>query len=175
MKKKFVLLSVLLLTLAASAIAQDLGKIDPTVQTQIGAALTAYYSLKDAMVESNADAANLMADDLIKTLDSIDVTRMTSAQKAQWDKLSRSIRSDAKHISENEDLAHQRDHFVKLSSNMYSLVFGFKANETDAYLQYCPMKKASWLSKNKEIRNPYFGKKMLDCGSVKATLKKNKT
>lgn len=175
MKKKFVLLSALLLTLAASAIAQDLGKIDPTVQTQIGAALTAYYSLKDAMVDSNADSANVKADELLAAVDAVDAAKMSAVQKAQWEKLSRSIRSDAKHISENEDLAHQRDHFVKLSSNMYSLVFGFKANESDAYLQYCPMKKASWLSKNKEIRNPYFGKKMLDCGSVTATLKKNKT
>jgi Cu(I)/Ag(I) efflux system membrane fusion protein len=25
---------------------------------------------------------------------------------------------------------------------------------------------AYWLSKEREIRNPYFGKEMLDCGSV---------
>jgi hypothetical protein len=35
------------------------------------------------------------------------------------------------------------------------------------------MKKASWLSDSKEIKNPYYGEKMNDCGSVKATLKKN--
>lgn len=174
MMKNFVLLTFLLIALTAGASAQDLGKIDPTVQTQIGAALTEYYLLKDAMVDSNADAANLKADGLLVALDAVDTAKMTSAQKAQWDKLSRSIRSDAEHIRENEDLAHQREHFVKLSSNMYSLVFGFKANETDAYLQYCPMKKATWLSKNKEIRNPYYGKRMLDCGSVRTTLKKNK-
>jgi hypothetical protein len=40
-------------------------------------------------------------------------------------------------------------------------------------LQYCPMKKASWLSDSKDIRNPYYGANMLDCGSVKTTIKKN--
>ncbi|MBK6749453.1 MAG: DUF3347 domain-containing protein [Acidobacteria bacterium] len=174
MKNYLVLVTFLLIALTASVSAQDLGKIDPAVQTQIGAALTAYYSLKDAMVDSNADAANLKSDDLLTALDRVDAAKMNTAQKTQWDKLSRSIRSDASHIKENEDLVHQRDHFVKLSSNMYSLVFGFKANETEAYLQYCPMKKASWLSDKKEIRNPYYGNKMLDCGSVKATLKTNK-
>jgi len=174
MIKNFVLFTFLLIAFAVGSNAQDLGKVDPAVQTQIGAALTAYYSLKDAMVDSNVGEANVKADGLLTALDAVDAAKMSSPQKTQWEKLSRSIRSDARHISENEDLAHQREHFVKLSSNMYSLVFGFKANENDAYLQYCPMKKASWLSDKKEIRNPYYGKKMLDCGSVKATLKTNK-
>lgn len=174
MIKNFLLFTSLLIAFTAGSSAQDLGKIDPAVQTQIGATLTAYYSLKDAMVDSKADTANVKADELLTALDAVDAAKMSAVQKAQWEKLSRSIRNDAKHISENEDLAHQREHFVKLSSNMYSLVFSFKANETDAYLQYCPMKKASWLSDKKEIRNPYYGKKMLDCGSVKVTLTKNK-
>ena len=31
-------------------------------------------------------------------------------------------------------------------------------------LLYCPMKKAYWLQKDEEIRNPYYGKSMLTCG-----------
>jgi hypothetical protein len=33
------------------------------------------------------------------------------------------------------------------------------------------MKKAAWLSETEEIRNPYFGNDMLECGKVTATLK----
>ena len=32
---------------------------------------------------------------------------------------------------------------------------------------YCPMAKASWLQTEKEIKNPYYGKEMLDCGDFK--------
>jgi len=43
------------------------------------------------------------------------------------------------------------------------------------YLQFCPManggKGASWLSKDEEIRNPYFGSRMLKCGRIKETIK----
>ncbi|MBA4058359.1 MAG: hypothetical protein C0490_26815, partial [Marivirga sp.] len=42
------------------------------------------------------------------------------------------------------------------------------------YLEYCPMANnnegAYWLSNEKEIKNPYFGDKMLKCGSVKETI-----
>jgi hypothetical protein len=154
--------------------AQDLGKIDATVQKQIGASLTSYYTLKDALVDSDAAKASVEADELAKTFDAVDATKMTAAQKTLWGKLEKLLRLDAKHIKDNKETEHQREHFAKLSNNMYALVFKFKANETEAYLQYCPMKKSSWLSNSKDVRNPYYGNKMLDCGSVKATLKKGK-
>jgi hypothetical protein len=30
---------------------------------------------------------------------------------------------------------------------------------------YCPMAKRSWIQKEDAIRNPYYGKSMLTCGS----------
>lgn len=152
--------------------AQDLGKIDETVQKQIGASLIGYYNLKNALVDSNAEKASTKADELVNILESVDETKMTLAQKTLWTKISANLKFDAKHIKENREVEHQRKHFVQLSNNMYTLIFNFKANETEAYLQYCPMKKASWLSDSQDIRNPYYGSKMLSCGSVKATLKK---
>jgi hypothetical protein len=42
--------------------------------------------------------------------------------------------------------------------------------EMKIYEQFCPMYKNNeggvWLSMNEEIRNPYFGDKMLKCGKV---------
>jgi hypothetical protein len=32
-------------------------------------------------------------------------------------------------------------------------------------------KGADWLSKEKEIKNPYYGSQMLNCGSVEETIK----
>jgi Protein of unknown function (DUF3347) len=172
--KKLLLLLTLTLLFATFSNAQDLGKIDADVQKQIGASLTSYYTLKDALVDSDAEKSSVKSDELLKTFDAIDAAKMTDAQKTLWTKLATNLKLDAKHIKDNKEVGHQRGHFLKLSNNMYALVFSFKANETEAYLQYCPMKKASWLSNSKDVRNPYYGNKMLDCGSVKATLKKNK-
>ncbi len=148
--------------------------MDGGVQKQIGETLAAYYAVTEAMIESDGDKASGKAEELIAKFAAVDAAKMTAVQKTTWEKLSASMKFDAQHMVENTDIEHQRGHFKKLSNNMYSLVFGFKANETEAYLQYCRMKKASWLSAKKEIRNPYYGNKMLDCGSVKAALKKNK-
>lgn len=171
--KNLLLLVALTSLLALISNAQDMGKIDPIVQKQIGASLTSYYTLKDALVDSDADKANLAAEELLKTFGAIDASKMNAAQRSQWEKHGNSLRIDARHISENEDIAHQRDHFKKLSDNMHAIVVAFKANNAETYWQYCPMKKASWLSNSKDIRNPYYGSRMLTCGSVKATLKKN--
>ena len=57
------------------------------------------------------------------------------------------------------------------SKNMYELIKTLKLNTSTVYEQYCPMKKAAWLSESEDIRNPYYGDDMLECGTVSATLK----
>ena len=58
---------------------------------------------------------------------------------------------------------------------MINLARDFKPMDSPLYIQHCPMadqeKGADWLSREKEIRNPYFGKSMLTCGEVTDTLK----
>lgn len=173
MKTKFNLFIIFTMVLAFSVKAQDLGKIDAGLQKQIGASLTTYYGLKDALIADDVEKTSAKADELLKTFEAVDVSKMTDTQKTLWGKLEKLLSLDSRHIRDNKEIAHQREHFMKLSNNMYALVFNFKANETEAYLHYCPMKKASWLSDSKDVKNPYYGNKMIDCGSVKATLKKN--
>lgn len=47
--------------------------------------------------------------------------------------------------------------------------------ETPTYYQFCPManggKGANWLSKENEVKNPYYGSEMLTCGKVVETIK----
>ena len=45
-----------------------------------------------------------------------------------------------------------------------------KLTDAPVYKAYCPMKKAYWLSAEKEIKNPYYGSAMLSCGSVMETI-----
>lgn len=170
---KTITVTVLALLFAAAVNAQDLGTIDPAVKGQIGTMLTKYYGIKDALVASNAENASVSAGELVTTLEALDDSKMTGPQKTQWEKLRALIRTDTVHINRNKEIGHQREHMMKLSNNMYALVANFKANSAEAYLHYCPMKKASWLSDSKEVKNPYYGSKMLKCGSVKATLAKN--
>jgi hypothetical protein len=55
-----------------------------------------------------------------------------------------------------------REAFLKLNEKLVPWIK--KHPQEGAELAYCPMKKASWLQKKGEIRNPYYGAEMLECG-----------
>ncbi|GAB1463203.1 DUF3347 domain-containing protein [Pedobacter sp.] len=69
----------------------------------------------------------------------------------------------------------QRALFSDLSNEMIAKVKAIGLQYGEIYLEYCPMalndKGASWLSNQQQIRNPYYGDSMLDCGEIKETLK----
>jgi len=57
---------------------------------------------------------------------------------------------------------------------MYTLIQTVRYKGQKLYWDYCPMafdnNGAYWLSFEREIKNPYFGSKMLNCGSVEDSL-----
>ena len=78
-------------------------------------------------------------------------------------------------ITNATDIEKQRALFSDLSNEMIAKVKSAGLKSGEVYVEYCPMalndKGASWLSNQKEIKNPYYGESMMDCGEVKETLK----
>lgn len=58
--------------------------------------------------------------------------------------------------------------FASASQTMVAFVQKHKATQTDATIQvivaFCPMAPGRWVQTEKELRNPYYGSKMLTCG-----------
>ena len=131
---------------------------------------TSYIGVKNALVGSNAALAKTRSAELLAAL-STPVKGLQPAQQKLLGTYLDKLKFDSRHISETTVIDHQREHFQSLSKNMYSLLSGLKLNSTTVYQQYCPMKKAAWLSESEDIRNPYYGDDMLDCGKVTATIK----
>jgi len=81
----------------------------------------------------------------------------------------------ASKIASAADIEAQRTLFSDLSNDFIARIKSSGLTSGEVYVEYCPMalhdKGASWLSNSKEIRNPYFGESMLNCGSVKETIK----
>ncbi|MCS6832610.1 MAG: DUF3347 domain-containing protein [Flammeovirgaceae bacterium] len=123
----------------------------------------AYLLLKDALVATDGAKAQEEAKKLLTVLQEI-------GEKQEL----KSFKEDALHIAETSDVEHQRDHFYTLSKVMYAIVKSIKPTEEEIYKQYCPMafndKGAFWLSNEKDIKNPYFGNKMLTCGVIEEKL-----
>ena len=76
--------------------------------------------------------------------------------------------ADAKNLEE------LRSAFIAISDNLAKAVENQGYDERQLYLQYCPMadnkEGASWISENRQIFNPYMGKKMPSCGSTERAL-----
>lgn len=125
---------------------------------EVSEILNSYLVLKDALVETNGEKAKKAADELFSILEKSTVEGKTD------------LETEVKKIAETSDPEAQRASFDVLSNQMVDLVKSSVLTEGKLYKQYCPMAKnnkgAFWLSASNEIRNPYFGDKMLKCGSV---------
>lgn len=133
--------------------------------------LDAYYSIKNALVASDTGESAKAAGALVVAMKAIDMNKMEMKQHTEFMKVNSKIISDAQKIADSKDLKKQREVFQSLSDNFYALAKGVKMSSEPIYQQYCPMKKAGWLSSESDIKNPYYGSSMLTCGSVKETIK----
>jgi hypothetical protein len=119
--------------------------------------------MKDALVQSSVAGAQASA---TKMLEAISVSDMD----ARWE----DIKLDVAFLADASEINQQRERFSALSEKMFILLSEEESLPASVYRQYCPMaqgnKGAYWISLSDQIRNPYFGDKMLKCGEVVATL-----
>jgi hypothetical protein len=137
--------------------------------------VTAYLELKNALVNDNGKDAAEAGGKINAALAKIDEASFTEPQKKVYDDVKEDIQENAEHINNNAGkIEHQREHFDWLSSAVYGLVKVVKPTGRlykDRCLMFNNNKGAIWLSETKEIKNPYYGKKMLTCGVIKEEIK----
>jgi hypothetical protein len=84
------------------------------------------------------------------------------------------LAASAAKVTTASDIEAQRAAFATMSKDMTSLIKKEGLSAGELYIAHCPMafndKGASWISGSKEIRNPYFGEKMLTCGEMQETI-----
>jgi copper chaperone CopZ len=144
------------------------------LKSQLGAVLNAYYEVKNALVGDDGKKASAKATELVAALGKVDLANFKEAQHSSYTALAEKIKLDAGIIANTKNLSKQRDQFDTLSDNVFKVVKTFEVNDEPAYQQFCPMAKdgkgAFWISKEKGVKNPYYGKSMLTCGKVTETL-----
>jgi len=147
------------------------------IQTESNALLAVfdnYFSVKDALVQTNGAKASEKSKALLTAINAVEMDKLSMDVHMVWMKVLADLKEDANHIASSKDASHQRGHFINLSKNMFTLMKVSKY-EQPVYYQFCPManngKGAHWLSKENTIKNPYFGSQMLNCGKTVETIK----
>ena len=142
--------------------AEEKTKLQPVVNN--------YLSLKDALVEDNFALAEETAEELENSLVQLEVSEFQASARDALESYKMELENNMENITSAEDISALRDQFDELSLVMIRLTQSFKPFNDKLYIQHCPManndKGADWLSLSEEIRNPYYGSAMLDCGEV---------
>jgi hypothetical protein len=129
--------------------------------------LNDYFNLKDALVSDDNAKAKELGATLVISLNNLDISsNFSDTQKTDLKDIIEDAVEHAEHISESP-MEHQREHFKILSKDVTDMV-AITGTATTLYEQFCPMYDggSAWLSRSKEILNPYYGSKMLNCGKV---------
>ena len=130
-----------------------------------------YLSLKDALVASNTSLAGQSAEKFLMALEKVDMSLLIGDAHLYWMEKLEPLKAHGNGIRESEDIEEQRKQFSFLTNTLVASLTAFGTGGNTLYLQHCPMafnnEGADWLSRKEAIQNPYFGDKMLTCGSVK--------
>ena len=140
--------------------------------------LTAYYGLKDALVTADTIKANQAAKDITDYSDSLALKEIkgdsTGVIRETALSFTGTISGSAKALTLEKNIEAKRKEFEMITEALWNLSRVVRYDGEKIYYIFCPMafddKGAYWLSDNAEVRNPYFGNKMLTCGTVADSL-----
>lgn len=139
-------------------------------EAKFGGLLKVYLDLKDALVASNQEQTQKLAQKGVGIASELSGMQMDDMGKSHMSKLAEQLTD----LASKNKLENQRDVFVQLSQNMIQIGEQMQGLDAKLYVQHCPMANndqgANWLSLEEEIRNPYYGDAMLTCGSVVGTI-----
>jgi Cu(I)/Ag(I) efflux system membrane fusion protein len=108
-----------------------------------------------------------LAGDSIQGLDEHAIAIAAAVKRDAAKTFSSDVAAQAEALAQAKDLGAAREAFKPLSASLVKYMSDNKAGAGVYHEVYCPMAQASWLQTGKDIRNPYYGKEMLDCGEIK--------
>jgi Cu(I)/Ag(I) efflux system membrane fusion protein len=134
-----------------------------------------YFAMKGALVNDDYKKATRAGKEMGVALAKINANLFNGHADTLWMQQSASLKNNLANINQLENIKKVRQNFIGISNAMIAIAKTFAPFSGTIYVQQCPMansnKGANWLSKEKEILNPYYGQSMLTCGENIGTLR----
>lgn len=129
-----------------------------------------YLQLQNALYSDNITMANTSANNMLKTIWSINSNVFNPESEKAWTQHLSLYNETLNGFNSTASLYEKRSYFSHISEVIYCSVKSFTINDDDLYVAYCKMafngKGAYWLSKSEVIQNPYIGQGMKSCGEI---------
>ena len=141
---------------------------------QLQKSYNSYIEVKNGFVKTDKDQVTKKVKEFNLNLGKVNIELLKNDRaREEWIKIVKVLKSSSQKIEKSNAIEEQKNQFKILSDHLILAVELFGIQET-TYKQFCPMansdKGAYWLSKEKQILNPYFGDEMLKCGEVKQVI-----
>ncbi|MCM2302899.1 MAG: efflux RND transporter periplasmic adaptor subunit, partial [Flavobacteriaceae bacterium] len=130
-----------------------------------------YVLLQTALAKDDLATSKNQAKNILAVISKVDMNLFTGESHDLWMEFQRKVKISIKGLENAKDIEIIRKSFLDLSVTYIAIVESFGPFSEKLYLMNCPMannnKGGDWLSFAKQVRNPYYGKSMLTCGSIK--------
>lgn len=157
-----------------------MGRVDVSSHQfdQVKKLIAFYLGVKNALVNDDFALVKAELKKMEKHLSIIKISDFSEEDHAEWMKHASELKSTLDRSMTSSSIKEVRDHFTDLSGLVIGLAEYFGPFDDTLYVLHCPMadsnKGADWLSKESEVRNPYFGSAMLTCGEVRREVVRSK-
>lgn len=129
-----------------------------------------YLAVKNALAKDDSAQAVSLGKKLSSTIAATDASKIDVKLKDKYTAFATNASKQSATITASTGkIDAQRTAFATLSKEVTDLIATFGTNKK-LYQDYCPMynegKSGYWISEMKEIKNPYYGAEMLECGGM---------
>jgi len=129
-----------------------------------------YLETKNRLVLSDSVGTRKAAAGLALALNKFKFKKLTLEDMNSATSTRTKIKNLADSMALTSSINKQRKYMMELSQEMWTIIDKLVPEKTVLYEQKCPMTGKTWLSDEKEIKNPYYPKNMLTCGAVNASV-----
>lgn len=130
-----------------------------------------YVLLQTALAKDDLATSKNQVKNIITAISKVDMNLFTGESHKVWLQFEEQLSKSMMLMESAKDIENIRKYFLSVSVNYVSLVETFGPFSKKIYVINCSMannnKGGDWLSYTKEVKNPYYGKSMLTCGSIK--------
>lgn len=148
---------------------QETSNLPYNFRMEMDSVLTRYFDLKDAFRESNPELTKSSAQDLSAFTYRVAEDVLDAEDRGLWLGIARIIRTETDNLLGEDEVENQLIYFNRISNAVIQIADSFNPVEYPLYHQQCDPdsgRELNWLSRDKEIQNPYQGVGMENCGEI---------
>jgi uncharacterized protein DUF3347 len=157
---KIIFTATLSIALLAAAAFASTAQFDAGMQP----ILTEYLKIADVLANDSTTGIQKAAAKIEKLADKLDPATVTGEHAGHYQNVPANLKAATKSIMATEDIVKIRKAFSELSKPM--AMWAGMAKPAGINVVYCYGYPGSWLQRGAQVKNPYYGGKMLTCGQI---------